>query len=290
MLRRSCPALHELLALDAIARHGSLQQAARALCVTPGAVSKQLAHLESFMGHRLVQRSGRTLALTPAGRQYWQATSEPLQRLVDATFAARSGSDGRVLTLACVPTFLTKCLIPRLPALRSACPTLTLAFCHHLAPETNVFPPGVDLAIRYGSGQWPDMQAEYIGGREFVAVCQPELRPAHARGLEQQVLLHHHETPDAWTQWARAHHLPALNSLAGPRFVQYSAIIQGALSGLGVALVPRILVADELAAGSLVIAAGGAIDVDHCHYLCYPDGAPERPAVQAFRRWLLTAG
>ena len=289
MLRRGCPALHELLALDAIARHGSLQQAARALCITPGAVSKQLANLESFIGHKLVHRSGRTLALTVAGRRYWQATCEPLQSLAAATFAVRTGSDGGVLMLACVPTFLTKWLIPRLPALREACPALTLGFCHHLAPEANAFPPGVDLAIRYGSGQWPGMQVEYLAGREFVAVCQPALQSPDGAGLERQVLLHHHEAPDAWSHWARAHRRTALNSLAGPRFVQYSAIIQGALSGLGVALVPRILVEAELAAGSLVIAAGGVIDVDHCHYLCYPDGALERTAVQEFRQWLLNA-
>ena len=288
-MRHNIPGLHELLALDAVARHGSLRQAAQALSLTSSAVSKQLSQLEACIGHALVQRTGRILSLTPAGRHYWHEINEPLQALAAATFAARTGGDGGVLTLACVPTFLTRWLIPRLPALATACPGLTLSFSHHLAPDATQFPAGIDLAIRYGSGQWPGMCADYIAGREFVAVCAPAYRPPGRTALAAATLLHHHEAPLAWARWAEVHAATQLNTLAGPRFVQYSALVQAALSGLGVALVPHILVQGELAAGNLVLAAGGEVEIDHCHYLCYPAAALERPTVQAFRNWLLDA-
>jgi DNA-binding transcriptional LysR family regulator len=133
-----------------------------------------------------------------------------------------------------------------------------------------------------------------IAGREFVCVIAPGGRdrtpPTDPQTmLMDTTLLHHVEAPTVWRKWASHHDLDTLQTLSGPRFAQYAAIIQAALSGLGAALVPKILVEDELQDGRLV-AIGNPVDGDQGHYLCFASEKGERSVFAAFREWILTEG
>ena len=152
-MKRLCPTIHELLAFDAVARTESLTQAAGTLCITVSAVSKQISSLEEFVGRQLLQKNGRGVSLTSHGRIYWQKISVSLRTLETATVEMQSGDgDTGILTLASVPTFLTKWLIPRLPDFRKTAPSVTLSFSQHLGTFEDM-PSGVDIAIRFGHGQ-----------------------------------------------------------------------------------------------------------------------------------------
>ena len=293
-MKRGCPTMHELLAFDAVARHDSLTQAAGALCISVSAVSKQLASLEAFVGRPLLQKLGRGVQLTAHGRLYWQKISGSLRAIESATFEARSGDTGAgILTLASVPTFLTKWLIPRLPDFRRRWPGITLSFSQHLVAGENI-PPGVDAAIRYGSGEWPGVASDYIAGREFVLIAAPSLmgsqRLRKAGEIAAHTVLHHEQAPAAWRQWAAHHGVAEVHTFSGPRFAQYSALIQAAVSGLGVGLVPRVLVQDEMALGALVTPCGDPVQVDQGHYLCFYADRLELPVFAAFRDWILVEG
>lgn len=295
-MKRDCPTIQELLAFDAVARHGSVTLAASALCITVSAVSKQIAGLEAFLGGReLVQRNGRGVQLTPQGRVYWQKIAGGLRAIETASFEARSGDAGAgTLTLASVPTFLTKWLIPRLPAFSQKSRQVTLSFSRHLEP-TDGIPPGVDAAIRYGPDGWPGVVSEYIAGREFVLIAARTLvenfhRIAQPDDLIGHTLLHHVGAPTAWQQWALQHDVAENFTLSGPRFAQYASLIQAVVNGLGVGLVPRILVEAELAEGTLVIPCGSPVMVDQGHYLCYRSDRLAMPGFEAFRTWLLEQG
>jgi LysR family glycine cleavage system transcriptional activator len=295
-MKRDCPTIQELLAFDAVARYESVTLAAGALCITVSAVSKQIAGLEAFLGGReLMQRNGRGVRLTPQGRVYWQKISGGLRAIETASFEARSGDAGAgLLTIASVPTFLTKWLIPRLPAFSQSSRQVTLSFSRHLEP-TDGLPAGVDAAIRYGTDGWPGIVSEYIAGREFVLIAARSLvedrhritRPADLRG---HTLLHHESAPTAWRQWALQHGVAETQTVAGPRFAQYASLIQAAVNGLGIGLVPRILVQDELAEGLLVVPCGDSVTVDQGHYLCYRPDRLTLPGFAAFRTWLLRQG
>lgn len=294
-MKRDCPTIQELLAFDAVARHESITLAAGALCITVSAVSKQIAGLEAFIGRPLLQKNGRSVQLTPQGRVYWQKIAGGLRAIETATFEARSGDAGAgLLTLASVPTFLTKWLIPRLPAFSQQSRRVTLSFSRHLEP-TDGIPAGVDAAIRYGSDGWPGVVSEYIAGREFVLIAAPALlggghHIAQPADLIGHTLLHHAGAPTAWRQWAAQHGVAETHTIAGPRFAQYSSLIQAVQSGLGLGLVPRLLVLDELAEGSLRIPCGAPVSVDQGHYLCYRADRLHLPAFAAFRSWLLAQG
>ncbi len=294
-MKRSCPTIQELLAFDAVARHQSITLAASVLCITVSAVSKQVAGLQAFVGRELLRKSGRGVELTADGRVYWQKIAGGLRAIETATFELRSGGAAAgVLTLASVPTFLTKWLIPRLPAFSQASRQVTLSFSRHLEP-TDGIPAGVDAAIRYGQDGWPGVVSEYIAGREFVLIAARALaagRPRIAKpgDVVARTLLHHESAPTAWPQWAAQHGVAEVLTVGGPRFAQYSALIQAALNGLGIGLVPRLLVQDELADGALVSPCGTAVSVDQGHYLCYRPDRLELPAFAGFREWLLAEG
>lgn len=294
-MKRDCPTIQELLAFDAVARHESLTLAAGALCITVSAVSKQVAGLQGFLGVELLRKHGRGVLLTPQGRAYWQKIAASLRAIETASFEARSGGgEAGLLTLASVPTFLTRWLIPRLPQFRQRHPQVTLSFSRHLEPLDGM-PPHVDAAIRYGPGAWPDVSAEYVAGREFVLIASDALAQGqhHIRqpaDLLGHTLLHHAEAASAWPLWAAQHGVPEGQVAAGPRFAQYSALIQAARSGLGLGLVPRVLVEDELADGSLHSPCGTPVAVDQGHYLCFRPQRMQLPAFVAFRAWLLAEG
>lgn len=293
-VKRACPTIQELLAFDAVARHESLTRAATSLCISVSAVSKQLAGLEEFLGRPILQKSGRGVVLTPAAREYMAKISPSLRALETATFEFRAGSAGAgVITLASAPTFLTKWLIPRLPDFRKIHPGVTFSFCQHLDPGDSLT-HDIDAAIRYGSGDWPRMRSDYVAGKEFVCVFAPALKKqsnwsSRLLNLAEQTLLHHEQAQLAWRAWANRQDLDESSALAGPRFAQYSAIVQAAASGLGIALVPRILVEEELASGTLE-EYGLSIDLDQAHYLCFEPERLDRPLFAAFRSWLLAQG
>ena len=103
-------------------------------------------------------------------------------------------------------------------------------------------------------------------------------------------LLHHEEAQGAWSQWAAVHGITHQLLITGPRFAQYSALIQAARCGLGIAFVPLILVEDELAEGVLVTPFDGSTAVEHGHYLCYRPDRMQFPAFAQLRQWLLAEG
>ena len=128
-----------------------------------------------LLGVALLCKDGRGIQLTTQGRVYWQKIAGSLRAIETATYETRaSHGDAGMITLASVPTFLTRWLIPRLPEFRRRHPQVTLSFSRHLASAEDM-PAQVDAAIRYGSGNWQGVVTEYIAGREFVLIASDGL-------------------------------------------------------------------------------------------------------------------
>ncbi|AMP37376.1 MULTISPECIES: LysR substrate-binding domain-containing protein [Ralstonia solanacearum species complex] len=287
------PSMTELLAFTSSAKHLSFSRAARELDLTPSAVSRQIANLESYLRAQLFIRDGRSLALTRSGRLYLARVADPVHDIGNASLellAARAEND--LLTIASVPTFTTKWLIPRLPAFLADTPGVTISFCRHLA-QGDPFPLDLDAAIRYGDGKWEGVVSDYIDGHTFVLVCAPDFPHTHAlrqpKDAARASRLLHGQAEVAWQQWAKRYAVQDMHALAGPRFEQYSVLIQAAQAGLGLALIPDFLVRDNLAAGTLIEPFSAPVDVEQGHYLCYfPERLETQPHLKRFRAWLLT--
>jgi DNA-binding transcriptional LysR family regulator len=292
-MKHHYPNVTELLAFTSAAKHLNFSRAARELGLTPSAVSRQIAGLETLFGVQLFIRDGRNLALTQSGSRYLERVAGPLRDIGNASLEMMSaGGQSDLLTIASVPTFTTKWLIPRLPGFLCSTPGVTISFSRHLA-HGDSFPLDLDAAIRYGDGTWDGVVCDYIDGRTFVLVCVPDYQVRRPLRCLQDVAdaarLLHGQAGLVWGQWADFHGVCNMNALAGPRFEQYSVLIQAAQAGLGLALVPEFLVRDNLSTGKLVEPLRAPIDVEQGHYLCYfPERIETRPALKQFREWVLS--
>ena len=154
-MRRFCPSLTDLQAFEVAARHSSFTRAAQELCVTQGAVSKQVKHLEAFVGVELFLRIRQGLVLTEAGRAYLAKIQAGLGQIEAATveLIAHQGRGG-TLNLTCMPTFGARWLIPRLTAFMRQRPDIHVEFLPH-RQGYDFSAPELDAAVRFGEGLCP---------------------------------------------------------------------------------------------------------------------------------------
>jgi LysR family glycine cleavage system transcriptional activator len=297
-MRRKIPATHTLLCFEAAARHESYTRAAQELALTQSAVSRQVAALEDYLGQALFQRTRHGVALTPRGQEYARQVSERLLALERDTLNAMStqGTQGAV-HLAAVATFATRWLIPRLPALRARHPDIVV----HIETRTRPFlfaETGFDAALYAGTAEqvtnWVGTRSTLLLHEEVLPVCAPALlqgAPALTpEAVAELPLLQQSTRPFGWRQWFDAMGVVAAeHALSGPRYELFSMTASAAIHGLGVALVPRLLVEDELARGDLVVACDRVLRDERAYYLVTPVRADEPGAVGLFREWLVSA-
>ena len=296
-LRRLAPPLHLLRAFSTVTRFGGVTRAAESLHLTQSAVSKQIKELENWVGVPLFDRSRKRLALTPSGERYEKAVRGVLAQLEAATMELITSDDGGgALHLSSLPTFAAKWLIPRLPQFQQLHPQVTLHFVPYLH-SYDFERPELDCSILFGDGHWPGAHAHYITGND-VALIAPRIRGADGAiatpgDVVQQALLRHVSVPDAWLRWSEAHGLLGqVDPLAGPQFDQFQTMIRAVMAGMGVALVPRCLVRDEITAGLVREplagnALRGGYHSDMGYWFCHPAGRTQLHALQCFQQWLL---
>jgi LysR family transcriptional regulator, glycine cleavage system transcriptional activator len=318
-MKRATPTTQSLLAFAASARHLSFTKAGLELCVTQGAVSRQVAGLEEFVRVPLFERLNPGLELTVAGRSYLPRVEAALRDLETATLDLLAfGGMPNQISVACHPTLATTWLLPRLTAFRARFANVTLNL---LPPVWNEpLPANVDIAIRFGDGVWPGLDAHYLLGREFVAVSAPAIRRERAvavkksgrahkaadksilaaslQTLASSTLLHHVQVPDAWPDalaiWNQsasggAAAEPLVNPFSGPRFAQFSTLLQAAAAGLGTAIVPLLLAEDDLKSGRLQRAVPTPAVLSKGYFACCPQGKRSNTLVQDVVRWMLDA-
>lgn len=284
------PSMSLLLAFDAAARHESYTRAAQELSLTQSAVSRQVQILEKLLGMRLFSREGRRVILTDVGRLYQRELSEALGQIRSATLQVMAFQSGvHSLRLATLPTFGSKWLLPRLKDFYTAHPGMTVHL-HSRIEAIDFDSSEIDAAICVGSGDWPGLTAHRLHTEELVVIASPQLNPAQRREAEQhitdQLLLNVSSNAQAWAEWFSHHALPHRAMRIGPSFEMTSHLIQAVRVGIGIGLVPRILVEEELAKAELY-SPGVAFASQRSYYLIYPPRNEALPSLRAFRSWLL---
>jgi len=296
-MRRKIPSLQALSCLDAAARHESYTRAAQELAMTQSAVSRQITGLEEFLGVALFRRTRHGVVLTERGAEYAAQVAPRLQGLEQDTLDVMStqGSGGSI-HLAAVPTFATRWLIPRLPALAALHPEITV----HVETRTRPFmfaDTSFDAALYAASadqiGNWAGTRSVRLLAEDMVPVCSPGFLGAgtalSAESIAQLPLLQQSTRPTAWRQWFDALGVTAPAALAGPRHELFSMTASAAAQGLGLALVPRLLVEAELLRGELVVACDRLVQSERAYYLVMPERADERPVMTSFVAWVRDA-
>ena len=296
-MRRKIPATQALLCFDAAARHESFTRAAQELALTQSAVSRQITALEDLVGTPLFRRTRHGVALTIAGARYAQQVALRLRGLEQDTLDLMSTQGrGGTVQLASVPTFAARWLIPRLQAFNAMHPDTTV----HIETRTRPFlfaDTPFDAAIFAGTEaqvqHWAGTHAMPLMAETVVAVCSPTLltgrKSLSAKTLATLPLLQQSTRPDSWQAWFAAQDVEAPLALSGPRYEQFSMTTAAAAQGMGVALVPRLLIEAELARGELVLAHPAPLPGARHYYLVLPEGSDDKPALQHFSTWLQQA-
>jgi LysR family transcriptional regulator, glycine cleavage system transcriptional activator len=287
--RIACPSLAELNALLVVAELKSFTKAAQALNLTQSAVSRQISSLEQFLGVSLFIRAKGRLLVTDQAAHYISKIESPLDQLErasnDLKLLKTVGSELRLSTL---PTFAAKWLIPKLPTFFQSSPEVTLSFVSHTKAYVTDDPNAPDAAIRFGSGNWLNEQAFYLEGHQVCAIMSASKKPVTTlEGLNKATLLHHTSVLTAWPEWLTIKKLKAANSKNGTQFDQFSLLVQAASLGLGIALVPRCLVQEDINAGRVQeIFPDPKVRLSNGYYLCHPESKSRLPALITFKKWL----
>jgi len=287
-MRRMIPSLTHLLCIEAVIRHGHVTRAAEELNLTQSTVSRQIQALEAIIGKPLFERKNRRLIPTAAAVEYGKNIGKLLEGIESETLRLLTGgAEDHTLCIGVYPTFGTKWLIPRLPDFTEQHADLQLDLVTAITPFDFDSSP-VDVALQYGSGQWTGCTAHKLVGEETIVVASPKLISAGTvmapADLAEQTLLSLRSRPDAWVD-----HLGGSLGLSqtGPQFETFTMMIEAVHSGMGLAVVPHIHVADALASGALVAPMGGAVASRFAYYLVYASASADTAKVAAFRDWLL---
>lgn len=289
--RQLLPPMNHLLAFEAAARHASISRAAEERHLTQSALSRQIASLEASLGITLFHRVRQRIVLTDAGRLYAAELRQALEAMSAATHKIMSLSGAQaVLNIAVLPTFGTRWLIPRLPGFAEAHPEVTINFAARSQPFDFAQEP-FDLAIHFGPPVWPQASCLELMSEALIPVCSPAFKQRHTlkerADLAHCRLLQQVTRPTQWADWFEQAGIEAPRAHQGPHFEQFAMVVEAAVAGLGVALVPQVLVEAELADGRLL-----ALDEHHgpagqAYHLVVPHSRAGTALVEAFSAWLV---
>lgn len=292
---RRLPPLGALRAFEAAARHVSFNAAADELAVTPSAVSHQVAQLEDALGLKLFRRFNRRVQLTEAGRSCLPGLTEGFDRLAEAVSRAR-GAENSLLTISTSPGLAAKWLMPRIERFRAVHPAIDLRIDASMR-LVDFHRDDVQIAVRYGHGNYPGLHVELLMRTEAFPACAPALieRPAPLRtpeDLAQHTLIHDESTPgDArypdWAMWLRAAGVTNVDAAHGLRFNSVTLAMDAAIAGRGVVLARSVFARDDLAAGRLMRPFGDAVPVDFSVFVVTTPALLRNAKVRAFRDWLV---
>lgn len=279
--------LASLRAFEAAARHESFVRAAAELNLKPAGISQHVRAMENWLRIPLFRRHSRGVTLTAAGREFGAAATHALGHIEVAAGQLRLEANSRPVSVACIPSMAVRWLIPQLPRLRTAYPDIRINIVYALDAKTPEA-AGADLLIchgaRPGSGAIKLLDAETrpTCSAEFLTRHGPFHKPADLLACE----ILHDETTDAWARWFDGAGIRSAPK-AGPVFADFNLMIGSLIGGQGVGLCPTALIAEEIAAGSLVSLFERACDMDKAYWLIEAKGLSRE--ARTLRDWLLGA-
>ena len=282
------PPLGTLRAFEAAARLASFTRAAAELHLTPSAVSHRIKALEQQLDVRLFERSGRSLVtLTREGSLLAERVASAFELLAEAT-AELARARRTMLTVSVLPSFAARWLMPRIGRFLDRQPGLDLNIRSSTA-HADFVRDGVDFAIRFGAGHWPEQRADLFMHDVLFPVCSPRLfgarMPASIAELERQPWLE--SDPEGWARWFAAAGVPMPRRKRRLDFGDASLALQAAIDGTGVAMARRSIAERDLATGALVrLFPRIGAPSQYSYYFVWPERVALSPPALAFRAWL----
>ena len=280
------PPIASLRSFEAVARLGSVTQAAKELHVTHSAISQQIKVLEEMLGVRLFTRHGRGVQINEEGRLYAMHVREALEHIADATRLVHVKPRTTTLTLATVPSFACHWLLPRLDRFRTSYPHITLRLLASLT-VTNMQQEAVDIAIRMGKGDWEGLESRYMFADELIVVAAPHYNggalPATPQEVAASKILF---SMESWKTWCLKAGLEREIVADGLCINDSNLVLEAVRLGNGIALERRSLVQGAIDRGELVQLTACSAPYPWPYWLVTPQQSEKKAEVSVFIAWL----
>ena len=290
-MTRKIPPLNALRAFESVSRLVSFTKAAEELCVTQGAVSRQIANLESWLGLKLFSRGRHTIDLTPNGQAYFAAMRDIFDEIDRSTRQLMPRKDDRLLRIKLPPTFAIRWLMPRLAKFHAKHPDteVQITTSHQRANYTTE-----DIDIGIHSQQTPPQQAGFrlLFEETLIPVCSPGLLKA-GKPLKQPDDLKFHDRlcsmnrPHDWSTWLKAAKVESIDGHEGLKFENAALAYQAASNGLGVMMGLTAFVQDDLARGLLTAPFDFSVATKGGYYISFSDAKEKSQRSIEFENCLL---
>jgi LysR family glycine cleavage system transcriptional activator len=284
---RDIPSLAALKGFEAAARAGSFSAAARELNVTHAAIAQHVRTVEAHLGMSLLNREGRKMVLTVAGAQLSNDLNAGFGTIIDGVTRIVEDANARPLSVTVTPNFAEYWLMPRLCGFWNRHPeiTVTVTASNNLVDLRR---DGYDIAIRYGDGNYPGLESEFLVAGDYVVVATPSLlgdrKACSIADLQDLTWLFSDNLP-VYKRWAVENGLD-LAACTIKEISSMSMITSAVRAGGGVSVVIRAMVEDDIATGRLIVIQEGA-QAELGYYTVRQAGA-ETEKVKTFRKWLRT--
>jgi LysR family glycine cleavage system transcriptional activator len=278
-----------LQVLLAVAERGSTSAAAEPLALSQSAVSKQLIGLEELIGGAAFARTRNGMVATELGSIYIEHARISIKAMEDAALkVARLRPGPRVLRLQVPPIFGDRWLLPRFAQFMEAHPEIEVQFTTFVSESQTEVPDGL---VRFLVRPPADEEGTYLFGNDVRLVSASSYwerigNPASLEAVSRGMMLEHPQTPFHWEHFAAFHAAGGLDVRHTMRFGYYTMVIRAALAGQGMALIPRGLIVEDLAAGRLVNPGGLGYRSDHGYWFTRPSNIPRSESMRLFEDWL----
>lgn len=291
--RRLYPSIASLCTFKSVAQKRSFTAAAKELSLTQGAVSRQIAVLEQQLNCKLFDRTTRSLVLTPVGSIFLAEITPALAQIRDASLNALTNNKNNVATIALLPTFGSRWLMPRMPKFLQKYPDVTLNFTTKIG-KFDFRAENIDGAIYYGTPDWEVADLTLLMNERVSPVASPEFLNSNMLNSSADILkmhkLHMKSRPYDWQDWIEANGF-MVDEGTGTEFEHFSMVAQACIAGIGIALMPEFLIAPEIQSGKLVL-VGETIKTRGAYYFAMPK-LPKLPKLNSqntvaanFKDWI----
>lgn len=295
-----------LRVFECAARHLSFKLTAEELHVTPAAISLQIKTLEHQLGIKLFNRHSRGLSLTHEATLCLPGLSSGFESIVNSVHRMRSASESSSLTVWTAPSFASKWLVPRLHRFSQAHRDIDLNISgsrelidsnttkNSISAE-NFRSNNIDIAIRFGRGNYPHCRVDKLFSVSAIPLCSPELlQGEHPLRCPDDLRFHtllHDDTvyegrPD-WKTWLKAAEVDSVDANHGMHFSHANLAITAAIDGQGVVLSMKALASADLAAGRLVMPFDISLPLEYAYYVITQEEFTNHPRIAIFRDWLI---
>lgn len=277
--------LNGLRTIEVVARHGTLARAAAELGTTPGAVSQLVIKAEKQLGRLVFWRLPSGLKLTSFGDELVVHLEVGFTALSNGVASAVE-TQSQVLRVSTTLSFAEKWLVPRLPDFQASHPKIRVQIDSSLAVK-DLLQTDVDIALRFGKGNWPGTKVEHLSDYRVFPVCSL----AYAQKLKtpedlcSATIIRYENARETWADWARA--TGVIGALPdGLVFSEAALCVNAAIAGLGVALGWDILLAHEINEGRLVTPFEGHLVSDYSLWLVTAKSRGNDPKISSFKSWI----